>query len=176
LTGLFFEQDAVEKPLFIGIRYASRALGCWHGSIEKHLGSPDAILRFGARDQKAWLEKRIDSILPHSETPVILWGRREATRFVGITTRTAQRILPDSLAVAFFVGFGGRLHALFHENQLRELRQRIKDKSIRVQRRSLKAPVFGAGQFPARHCLNHDEESSRIANARRESEFWSKML
>jgi hypothetical protein len=165
-----------EKPIFVGIRYCARKIGVWHGSIEKHLGSPDALLRFGARDQKAWIEKRIDHILPRTETPVILWGRREATQFVGITTRTAQRILPDSLAVAFFVGFAGRLHPLFHEEQLRQIRRDIAAGGIKVQTRSKKSPVFGAGQFPARHCLNHDDENSRIANARRESEFWSKML
>jgi hypothetical protein len=167
-----------EKPIFVGVRFCARELGCWYGAVEKHLGKPDAILRFGARDQKAWLEKRIDHILPRAEAPLILYGRVEARRFVGISIRASQRILPDSLAVAFFPGFGGVMHPLFLESQLSEIRRSIASGRTRVQRRSLKAPKFQACISPARHCWNDDQsaEDKGVANARRESEFWSRMI
>jgi hypothetical protein len=164
------------KPTFVGIRYASRKIGCWTGSVEKHLGPADAILRFGSRDQKAWLEKRIENILPHSKSAVILYGRVEARRFVGISTRAAQRILPDELGVAWFIGFAGLNHALFPEDQLREIRKSIASKRIKVQTRSLKSPRFNAHVAPGRHVWNDIEiENDRIAKLRFEPEFWSRV-
>jgi hypothetical protein len=165
------------KPIFVGIRYASRAIGRWTGSVEKHLGPADAILRFGSRDQKAWFEKRIDNILPHSKTPIILYGRVEARRFVGISTRAAQRILPDELGVAWFIGFAGLNHPLFTIDQLIHCRKSIASGSIRVQRRSLKAPRFLAYTCPARHTISEDVaiETERITKLRFEPSFWSKV-
>jgi hypothetical protein len=166
-----------EKPVFIGIRYASRALGIWTGGVESRLGAPDALLRFGARDQNAWLQARIENVIQRTESPIILYGRQEARRIVGISVRAAQRILNDDAGIAWFPGFGGQMHPLFHEEQLREIRRDIAAGKVRVQTRSKKAPVFGAGQFPARHCLAEQAaEQLRIARARREAEFWANLV
>jgi hypothetical protein len=164
----------VEKPTFIGIRFASRALGCWHGNVEGQLGKPDAVLRFGVRDQNAWLQARIDNIIPRTESPTILYGRAEARRFIGISFRASFRILPDSIAVAFFPGFG-KLNPLFLESQLSEIRRAIKGGSIKVQRRSLKAPVFQAYLSEPRHVLQNDlsVENQRIERLQELPKFWA---
>jgi hypothetical protein len=166
------------KPVFIGVRYAPRALGIWTGGVESRLGSPDAILRFGARDQSAWLQARIDNIIPRTEKPIVLYGRQEARRVVGISVRAAQRILNDDVGVAWFPGFGGQIHPLFHEEQLHQIRRRIKNSEIRIQTRSLKAPKFQAYLSEPRHTISEDVriENERIQRLQAEPKFWAELV
>jgi hypothetical protein len=165
-----------ERPIFVGVRYCAREIGCHYAKVESVLGACDAVLRFGIRDQKAWIRERIDSILPKTETPITLYSRVEARRYIGISLRTSVRLLPDSVAVAFTPGSRGLLHPLFSESFLRDLRQSIGSGTIRVHSRGLRAPKFNAGCFPARHTIsNIAVENERITRKRAELGFWSKI-
>jgi hypothetical protein len=166
------------KPTFIGIRYAARELGVWHRKVEATLGNPDAIIRWGFRDQKSWLVQRINSILPKTNNPITLYSRIEALKVAGIGLKMSWKLLPDSSAVAFTPTFRGKLAPLFSEYQLRQLRIDIASKRIKFEKRYRRkmVPNWGCGSFPARHIWNSVDEDSRIAKARAETEFWAKLV
>ena len=67
---------------------------------------------------------------------------------------------------------------LFRERDCINLRRSIAAGRIKVQTRSLKAPVFGAHLSEPRHVFASDQsaEQQRVSIARRESEFWARMI
>jgi hypothetical protein len=165
-------------PVFVGRRTAAEYLGCWMGRVEKMIGSPDVILRFGARDDQGWLQARLNHFLNFAEAPAAtLYSKKEAYRRAGITVRVADRLLNSP--VAFLAsGYGNKNLPLFCERQINEIRAGISSGTIRVQARSLKMAKRGVCLADPRHTLASDLgiETIRVRSKRKDAEFWAKLL
>jgi hypothetical protein len=165
-------------PVFAGRRTCAERLGCWMGHVEREIGGPDILVRFGVKEDPAWLLARIDHLIKFSDGPIgTLYGRKQSYLRCGITTRVAERLL--TRPVALFAGnFGKTMLPLFCERQLESIRDGISAGTIRIQTRSLKLPKKSAYVAPARHIFSEDLriEDERINRLQFGPKFWSSII
>jgi hypothetical protein len=105
----------------------------------------------------------------------VLWTLQELAMRVGVAPKFALSHLPPPVAT---LKNADRNCYLWREIQWVQFCKDIAAGKVHVPWRSLRGQKLGVYLAPARHFLAADQqaENRRVSNARRESEFWSRMV
>jgi len=99
-----------EPEPYFGSNLAAALCGLNNTRVERKLGEPDAIMRYGALDCCLWRCERVTQYAfdrqwtPGAENPPVYYTRPEASRFVGVGWLVLKRILGKTPAPARCLG------------------------------------------------------------------------
>ena len=155
---------------YYGVWAASRIITGIHNSrMEERIGQRDATRRAGTKDAPLWLCERVlafamDGRLTQPLTDQItFYTVVEGARFVGITPRTLQRILPKQAPAVLVPPRGDEPSPLYPLSWLYAVRTKIASGEIPLQSRSLTRPKMGAQICKARHRWASDQNAEEAA-------------
>ena len=163
-------QDKPDPIEFYGVLALQNMLHCGGSSLPRKLGEPDGIMRWGCMDAPIWVAEKALGV-PCRDIPRMTWyTTNEGSRFVGVTRRTFQRIMPGPLACIvsgnLYANRASRIKPLWTEEQCYTIRRKIKEGAIRVHWRSLTRPLLGVAIVPARHTLASSQKAESEACTR----------
>jgi hypothetical protein len=159
--------DKPDPIEFYGVLALQAMLHCGKYTIERRIGPQDGVLRWGCMDAPIWLAERAQGVQCR-DIPHLTWfTANEGARFAGVTRSTFKRIMEPPLGCVVsgkLWGDRSRLvKPLWTEAQCYQVRQRIKEGSIKIHWRSLTRPLLGVTVAPPRHCLAESQSAETAA-------------